>query len=64
MKKLIEDYQIMLKGELASFKKVLEAGGNILLDRFNLLSEDKKAEAHKQLVLYFCKTQCHLRSFS
>lgn len=48
MKKLIEDYQTMLKRGLASFDKVLEAGGNILLDRFNLLSEDKKAEAQKR----------------
>lgn len=48
MKDLVKDYSHMIKKGVSNFKNVLEAGGNILLDNFNLLPEDKKRVAQER----------------
>lgn len=48
MKGAVKDYLTMLKKGVSNFDKILEAGGNILLDQFNLLSEEKKKIAQER----------------
>lgn len=48
MRESVKDYLHMIKKGVSNIDKVLEASGNILLDSFNLLSEEKKKIAQER----------------